>query len=145
MGRTKSAKVKTTQKSHKAKSSSSLEAGKETSKETRGSKGYFKGARLAFMEASLDTFLSLSKRGQARKAFWPKFMAELLEKFPLSDYPLPPDTLEPLPTLTVEERKAMTLKQKKNRLKAEQRRKDRTEENRLLVVSLLLTSLLRHD
>ncbi|KAK7028212.1 hypothetical protein VNI00_014902 [Paramarasmius palmivorus] len=133
MGRTKSAKVKTTQKSRKVKSGKA--SSKETSKETRGCKSYFKGARLAFMETSLDTFLSLPKRGQACKAFWPKFMAELLEKFPLSDYPLPPDTLEPLPPLTKEERNAMTSKQKKNRLKAEQRRKDRTDENRLLVIA----------
>ncbi|KAK7016414.1 SERTA domain-containing protein 3 [Paramarasmius palmivorus] len=128
MGQTRSVKVTTASKPRKVKSNNKS---KQT-KETRGSKGYFEGERLAFLQSRLSTFLSLPKRSTACKAFWPKVMSELLEKFPLSQYPLTSDLPDELRPLTAEECSAMTPRERKNRLKQENRRKDCTEETCLM-------------
>ncbi|KAK7028204.1 hypothetical protein VNI00_014894 [Paramarasmius palmivorus] len=129
MARTTTQKIKVTKKAAtphgKAKTPQTMEA--------RGNKGHFTGDRLRTLKDALPTFLKLGKRSRERSAFFASFMPKFLALYPLADYPLPPDTMKPLQPLTPEERAALSPSEKERRHKQEGRRKDRSDENRLLV------------
>ncbi|KAK7019706.1 SERTA domain-containing protein 3 [Paramarasmius palmivorus] len=58
----------------------------------RGKPSNFTGQRLLAMQKGLKDYMALKTRKE-RKKFWPTFMAELMEEFPLSMYPIPKSRL----------------------------------------------------
>ncbi|KAK7024204.1 hypothetical protein VNI00_016512 [Paramarasmius palmivorus] len=64
----------------------------ETGKRGRGKPSHFTGARLVAMEKGFMRYTELKTRKE-KIQFWPSFMAEIMEEFPLSKYPIPASCL----------------------------------------------------
>ncbi|KAK7022740.1 SERTA domain-containing protein 3 [Paramarasmius palmivorus] len=86
----------------------------DSGKRGRGKPSNFTGARLVAMENGLKRYMELKSKKE-KTQFWPLFMSELMEQFPVSKYPIPASRLagrEEFEEKSAEDIKAMTPKQR---------------------------------
>jgi hypothetical protein len=93
-----------------------------------------------FLEEYYPEYLSYEARSKDKSRFLKNTAAEVLQHFPLKDYPLPPSLCKPLPYMTKDEVAAMSKQQQKNRRNAEKRR-ERDDEQRFVDVSTSFSTI----